>query len=613
MLDDLERLNAFARRRKDIPTLVRGKNFNASDENVLRRLLETIQGPPGRDGKPGKSGFNGKQGSQGERGPDGTPGKVGPTGSQGKQGPPGRDGADGADGPPGPQGPPGRDGVTQIAQIAASAGTAFPRNNFGALIDPTVTNDMRNGGYRAGSKWVNVITDEEFVCTDPAPGAAIWKSTTSAAVDIAAHEAAANPHPTYLTDAEHSAIGDTAPHHAAVTIGADVEHSLVGQVLSGVDASATQKGHVELATTAETTTGTDTGRVPPVSALPVQVQDSHWTYAADAEASDTYVITLAPAIAAYTAGQVFHFKANTANTGAASLNVNAKGAVTIKKHRDQDLATGDIEANQIVTVVYDGTNFQMQSQTAQTPVLDGDFGATEGFLRKTAAGAYTAHKSNLAAGAVPTVNDDSGDGYSIGSEWIYGSRIWIAAAVTVGAANWREISPKLPYIHVTTRVYAPPGELLAGSTLIDLLKAAPMYIPDLHTYTQITAEVTAAAGAGAIRLGIYADNGAMYPGALILDAGTIDSNSVAIQSIAISQSLPCGWVWLAMVPNISVSMRLLAPTSHVSSAVLGYASAAASSTTVGGVSVAFTYAALPNPFTAGATLVSTVPRLALTA
>lgn len=50
-----------------------------------------------------------------------------------------------------------------------------------------------------------------------------------------------------LTPAEHLAIGDAAPHHAPVTIGVDVEHSLVGQVLSGVDAAAAQKGHIQLA------------------------------------------------------------------------------------------------------------------------------------------------------------------------------------------------------------------------------------------------------------------------------------------------------------------------------------------------------------------------------
>ena len=91
------------------------------------------------------------------------------------------------------------------------------------------------------------------------------------------------------------------------------------------------------------------------------IQNSTHTYAADAEASDTYAITLSPAPSAYAAGQSFKFKANTANTGGATLNVNALGAKTILKNTDQALATGDIEAGSIVEVTYDGTNFQLGS------------------------------------------------------------------------------------------------------------------------------------------------------------------------------------------------------------------------------------------------------------
>jgi hypothetical protein len=44
--------------------------------------------------------------------------------------------------------------------------------------------------------------------------------------------------------------------------------------------------------------------------------------------------------------------------------------LTIKKRRDVDLESGDIEGNQIVTVSYDGTNFQMDSQIATVSVPD---------------------------------------------------------------------------------------------------------------------------------------------------------------------------------------------------------------------------------------------------
>jgi hypothetical protein len=85
-------------------------------------------------------------------------------------------------------------------------------------------------------------------------------------------------------------------------------------------------------------------------------------YAADGGSTDTYAITLSPAPAAYQTGMLVIFKANTINTGAATLNVNSLGAKTIKKWYNQDLADGDIKANQIVACVYDGTNFQLLSE-----------------------------------------------------------------------------------------------------------------------------------------------------------------------------------------------------------------------------------------------------------
>jgi len=93
-------------------------------------------------------------------------------------------------------------------------------------------------------------------------------------------------------------------------------------------------------------------------------------YAADAGSTDSYAITLTPAPSAYAVGQVFRFKANTANTGAASLNVNGLGAVTIKKSFNSDLSTGDILANQFIEVIYDGTNFQLLSITASASSVD---------------------------------------------------------------------------------------------------------------------------------------------------------------------------------------------------------------------------------------------------
>jgi hypothetical protein len=66
----------------------------------------------------------------------------------------------------------------------------------------------------------------------------------------------------------------------------------------------------------------------------------------------------------YALYQHFCFKADVANTGVATLNVNGGGAKTIKKAAGgvtTDLADNDIRAGQTVEVMYDGTNFQIQS------------------------------------------------------------------------------------------------------------------------------------------------------------------------------------------------------------------------------------------------------------
>lgn len=100
----------------------------------------------------------------------------------------------------------------------------------------------------------------------------------------------------------------------------------------------------------------------PVSlATAAALQTTSYARCLDAGANDTYACSLSPAIVAYTTGQVVWFKANTANTGAATLNLNAIGAKTIKKNKDADLADNDIKAGQWVAVAYDGTNFQLVS------------------------------------------------------------------------------------------------------------------------------------------------------------------------------------------------------------------------------------------------------------
>jgi hypothetical protein len=87
-------------------------------------------------------------------------------------------------------------------------------------------------------------------------------------------------------------------------------------------------------------------------------------YGADAQASDTYVITLSSTITMYTTGMMVTFKANTANTGAATLNINSLGAKTIVKGVSTALVNNDILAGMFCLVVYDGANFVLMNPRA---------------------------------------------------------------------------------------------------------------------------------------------------------------------------------------------------------------------------------------------------------
>lgn len=80
-------------------------------------------------------------------------------------------------------------------------------------------------------------------------------------------------------------------------------------------------------------------------------------------------------------------------------------------------------------------------------VMDGDFaGATVGAMRRTGAGAYAVLMDNLVATAAPTANDDSGDGYAVGSLWcdVTNDNVYVCIDATATAAIWRGIMPRRP-------------------------------------------------------------------------------------------------------------------------------------------------------------------------
>jgi len=162
-------------------------------------------------------------------------------------------------------------------------------------------------------------------------------------------------------------------------------------------------------------------------------------YAVDASGTDAYAITVTPAITSYTAGQKFSFKAGTANTGACTLNVCGLGAKTIKKDVSSDLATGDILANQIVEVEYDGVNMQMVSTVPtphntfpidiQTFLVSGTWAKPSGTPKFVYIQAWGG------GGSGGKQNSPGGGGGAYTERWISASSLSATETVTIGAGG----------------------------------------------------------------------------------------------------------------------------------------------------------------------------------
>lgn len=123
---------------------------------------------------------------------------------------------------------------------------------------------------------------------------------------------------------------------------------------------------------------------------------------AAAGAGNAYTITNSPAMTAavaYRTGTTFTFKANHTNTGAATLNIDALGAQSLKKFGGtSDVAAGDIVSGQMVTAIYDGANFQIISALTSTATSGSQFyGAGSGNF-VVGAGVYSLEVELVGAG-----------------------------------------------------------------------------------------------------------------------------------------------------------------------------------------------------------------------
>ena len=112
-------------------------------------------------------------------------------------------------------------------------------------------------------------------------------------------------------------------------------------------------------------TGMGNGSAATDSATISQVQSSFGSFLTVA-GTDTITASVSPALTAYAAGQMFAFVAANTNTGAVTINISSLGAKAITKNGTTALVAGDLTANYLFVVVYDGTQFQVVGVSATT-------------------------------------------------------------------------------------------------------------------------------------------------------------------------------------------------------------------------------------------------------
>jgi hypothetical protein len=118
---------------------------------------------------------------------------------------------------------------------------------------------------------------------------------------------------------------------------------------------------------------------------------------------------------------------------------------------------------------------------------------------------------------------------------------------------WKHLSPAPNLAQIiagsTGKFYTLPGAGTTAAPTNGTVHCTPFIVNATQTFTALAVNVTVAgtSGVALTRLGIYSDNGSGYPGSLLVDAGTVASDTTGWKTVTISQSLAPGIYWLVAV------------------------------------------------------------------
>jgi hypothetical protein len=174
-------------------------------------------------------------------------------------------------------------------------------------------------------------------------------------------------------------------------------------------------------------------------------------------------------------------------------------------------------------------------------------------------------------------------------------------------------TPTPPNRYISTRTYCGFAYANGGtsSQVADVLYATPIAIYQPHTFDRITFGVLVTGTATLARVGIYEMLPTGLPGALVVDAGTVDVSGTGVKEVTIDQDLLPGVYALAIVMDGTITLTRIASSNPALSEAWGLGSSITTPTTL--YSVAHTFAALPDPFGSGSFSAADTPHLRLRA
>ena len=134
-------------------------------------------------------------------------------------------------------------------------------------------------------------------------------------------------------------------------------------------------------------------------------------------------------------------------------------------------------------------------------------------------------------------------------------------------------------------------------------------VPITATFDRIAISIQQLEAGKFARLGIYEDNNG-YPGALVVDGGTVSVGATGLRTVTINQQLTRGKYWIAVLSDATGTARMYY-ASVGGWLALGHLTAIGNQAQNASIAVAQAYGALPDPCTGGGAYTTEVYALGL--